>query len=97
MRANIDFMMGMVKDCVSGKMPRYIFELVIQSQILARYNKMAREHREYAEVFYDLIIKNGVDAGVGLSDTKFKKLIRKQYNVVKVLPRMASVDIGLIW
>ena len=27
MGANIDFMMGMVKDYVSGKMTRYIFEL----------------------------------------------------------------------
>ncbi len=80
MGANIDFMMGMVKDYVSGKMPRYIFELDIHSQILARYKKMEREHREYAEVFYDCIIENGVDAGGGLSDTEFKKLIRKQYN-----------------
>ena len=83
MGANIDFMMGMVKDYVSGKMPRYIFELDIQSEILARYKKMAREHREYSEVFYDWIIENGVDAGGGLSDAEFKKLIRKQFNEVK--------------
>ena len=83
MAANIDFMMGMVKAYLSGKTPRYIFELDFQTEILARYKKMAREHREYAEVFYDLLLESGVDAGNGLSDVEFKRLIRRQYNEVK--------------
>lgn len=83
MGANIDFMMGMVKTYLSGKMPRYIFELDFQTQILERYKKMAREHREYAELFYDLLSEGGVDAGNGLSDAEFKCLIRRQYNEVK--------------
>ena len=83
MAANIDFMMGMVKDYLSGKIPRYIFELDFQTEILARYKKMAREHREYAELFYDLLSESGVDAGDGLSDKEFKQLIQRQYNEVK--------------
>ena len=83
MAANIDFMMKMVKEYLSGKTPRYIFELDFQTEILARYKKMAREHREYAELFYDLLSEGGVDAGDGLSDAEFKRLIRKQYNEVK--------------
>jgi hypothetical protein len=83
MAANIDFMMGMVKAYLSGKTPRYIFELDFQTEILERYKKMAREHREYAEVFYDLLLESGVDAGNGLSDAEFKRLIRRQYNEVK--------------
>lgn len=69
MAKNIDFMMGMVKDYLAGKMPRY--------------KKMAREDRDYAEYFYDMLSEDGVDAGDGLSDTEFKQLIRKQYNKVK--------------
>ena len=83
MAANIDFMMGMVKTYLAGKTPRYIYELDFQTEILARYKKMVREHREYAELFYDLLSEGGVDAGDGLSDAEFKRLIRRQYNEVK--------------
>ena len=83
MAANIDFMMEMVKAYLSGKTPRCIFELDFQAEILARYKKMVREHREYAELFYDLLSEDGVDAGYGLSDTEFKRLIRRQYKEVK--------------
>lgn len=48
MGKNIDYMMGMVKDYLSGKIPRYIFELDFQTEILARYKKMAREDKDYA-------------------------------------------------
>ncbi len=83
MAKNIDYMMGMVKDYLSGKIPRCIFELDFQTEILARYKKMAREDRDYAEYFYDMLSEEGVDAGDGLSDAEFKQLIRKQYNKVK--------------
>lgn len=83
MATNIDYMMGMVKDYLAGKSPRYIFELDFQTEILARYKKMARENRDYAELFYDLLSEEGVDAGDGLSDAEFKRLIRRQYNQVK--------------
>lgn len=83
MAANIDFMMNMVKEFLSGKTPRYIFELDFQTEILERYKKMVREDRDYAEYFYDMLSEDGVDAGDGLSDKEFKQLIRKQYNKVK--------------
>jgi len=78
-------MMELVKNYLSGKTPRYIFELDFQTEILARYKKMVREDSDYAEYFYDLLSEEGVDAGDGLSDTEFKKLIRKQYNKVKTV------------
>ncbi|MDD3890107.1 MAG: hypothetical protein PHR65_09320 [Syntrophomonadaceae bacterium] len=83
MGKNIDYMMELVNEYLSGKTPRYIFELDFQTEILARYKKMVREDREYAEFFYDLLSEDGVDAGDGLSDTEFKQLIRRQYNKVK--------------
>jgi hypothetical protein len=44
---------------------------------------MVREHREFAELFYDLLSESGVDVGDGLSDAEFKRLIRRHYNEVK--------------
>jgi hypothetical protein len=83
MGKNIDYMMELVNEYLSGKTPRYIFELDFQTEILARYKKMVREDRDYAEYFYDLLSEDGVDAGDGLSDTEFKQLLRRQYNKVK--------------
>jgi len=83
MPKNIDYMMDMVKTYLSGKTSRYIFEMDFQTEITARYKKMVREDREYAELFYDWISEGGVDIGSGLSNIEFKKLIRKQYNEVK--------------
>ncbi len=83
MATNIDYMMKMIEDYLSGKTPRYIFDLDFQTEIIARYKKMVREHREYAELFYDLLSEDAVDVGDGLSDKEFKQLIRKQYNDLK--------------
>ena len=83
MAANINYMMAMVKAYLSGKTPRYIFELDFQTQILARYKKTVKEHREFAELFYDLLSEDGVDRGDELSDAEFKRLIRRQYNEIK--------------
>jgi hypothetical protein len=83
MAANINYMMEMVKTYLSGKTPRYIFELDFQTEILARYKKMVKEHREFAELFYDLLSEDGVDMGDELSDAEFERLIRQQYNEVK--------------
>ena len=83
MAANINYMMGLVKEYLSGETPRYIFELDFQTEILERYRKMVKEHREFAELFYDLLSEGGVDIGDGLSDIEFEQLIRRQYNEVK--------------
>ena len=80
---NINFMMNLVDSYISGKITRTDFELDFQSELLSRYKKMAREDREYAEVFYEWLSENGVDSGSGLSDAAFKRLIKHQYNEVK--------------
>jgi len=83
MGKNIDYMMKLVENYLSGKTPRYIFELDFQTEILERYSKMTREDSNFAEFFYEMISEEGVDAGDQLSDAEFKKLIRKQYRDVK--------------
>ncbi|MCD6321735.1 MAG: hypothetical protein J7L77_01795 [Clostridiales bacterium] len=83
MTKNIDYMMELVTDYLSGKTPRYIFELDFQTEILARYKKMERENRDHAEVFYELISESGVDIGDDLSDVDFNELIQRQYDTVE--------------
>lgn len=83
MAKNIDCMMELVRDYLSEKTPRYIFELDFQTEILARYKKMAKENRAQAEVFYDLISEGGVDIGDNLNDEEFKELIQRQYDTVE--------------
>ena len=80
---NINFIMNFVNEYLTGKITRVAFELDFEIELSTRYKKMVREDQEYAEVFYDWISTAGVDAGINLSDTAFKKLIRHQYNEVK--------------
>ena len=80
---NINFMMNLVDSYISGRISRVGFELDFQTELLARYKKMVREDREYAEVFYDWLCEDGVDSGDGLSDAAFKRLIKKQFDDVK--------------
>jgi len=80
---NINFMMNLVDSYISGKTTRTDFELDFRSELTARYKKMVREDREYAEVFYEWLSEDGVDSGDGLTDAAFKRLIKQQYNEVK--------------
>jgi len=80
---NINFMMNLVDSYISGKSTRTDFELDFQSELLSRYKKMAREDREYAEVFYEWMSEDGVDSGENLSDAAFKRHIKHQYNEVR--------------
>ena len=83
MGKNIDYMMELVNEYLSGKTARHIFELDFETEILTRYKKMVKKDKDYAGYFYDMLSENGVDMGDGLTDTEFKKLIRRQYKKVK--------------
>ena len=87
---SIDFMMNYVKLYLDGNLSRMEFELDFNYYIMQHYDKMAREHREFAEAFYYYVSDCGFDKGHGLSDIQFKKLIRKQYREV-----MDAVQTGL--
>ena len=80
---NIDFMMDYVKDFLDGKKERLEFDLNFNDELMNRWNKMKREDSEYADVFNEWISENGLDLGSGLSNSEYKKLIRRQYKEVK--------------
>jgi len=48
-----------------------------------RYKKMHREDDDYCELIYECLYEEGIAIYNELSDTEFKKLIRKQYNYIE--------------
>ena len=80
---NINYMMNLVNDFLNDRISRLDMELDFNYELTERFPKMKREHREYAEVIFDYLSVDGVDAGDSLSDAEFKKLIRRQFKEVK--------------
>lgn len=57
-------------------------ELDFLYEIEKRYSKMCSEDREYAELINDRLLDDGVLIGDNLSNEKFHKLIKRQYEDV---------------
>jgi hypothetical protein len=51
-------------------------------EVEKRYTKMCSEDREYAELINDRLLDDGVLKGDDLSDKKFHKFIKRQYEDV---------------
>ena len=84
---NIDFMMNMTKEYLSGKMDDTAYYLDFPYELEQRYKKMHREDDDYRELIYECLYEEGVALYQELSDTEFKKLIRKQYNYIKKIAK----------
>lgn len=80
---NISYMMGMAKDYLDGKMDIITLTLDFPYELEKRYKKMLREDEDYAGLIYEDLYEEGICMENGLSDTEFKKLIRKKYNRIK--------------
>lgn len=80
---NIDFMMNMTKEYLSGKIDVIDYHLDFPYELDQRYRKMHREDDDYCELIYECLYEEGVARYHELSDGEFKKLIRKQYNYIK--------------
>lgn len=79
---NIDFIMEMTKAYLDGKMDYINYTLDFPYEINNRYKKMVRENRDYADLIYEYLVKEGVDQSSCLNDAQFKRLIRKQYKYI---------------
>lgn len=80
---NIDFMMNMTKEYLSGEIDVIDYSLDFPYELDRRYQKMHREDDDYCELIYECLYEEGVALFDNLSDGEFKKLIRKQYNYIK--------------
>lgn len=78
-RRHIDIVLDMVDAFLGGKMSRLDFELDFPYEAQQRYQKMAREDAEFAELIDTRLVEDGVYKGDRLSDDAFRELIRKQY------------------
>lgn len=84
---NIDFIMNMTKDYLSGKIDIIDYSLDFPYELEQRYEKMHREDDDYCELIYECLYEEGVARYNELSDEEFKKLIRKQYNYIRKIAR----------
>ena len=84
---NIDYMMNMTKEFLSGKIDEIAYTLDFPYELEKRYNKMHREDDEYCELIYECLYEEGIAIFNNLSDSEFKKLIRKQYNYIKQIEK----------
>lgn len=84
---NIDYMMNMTKEFLSGKIDETAYTLDFQYELEKRYNKMHTEDYDYCELIYECLYEEGIAIFNDLSDSEFKKLIRKQYNYIKQIAK----------
>jgi hypothetical protein len=84
---NIDYMMNMTKDFLNGKIDEIDYSLDFPYELEQRYKKMHREDDDYCELIYECLYEEGIDMYNDLSDSDFKKLIRKQFNYVKKIAK----------
>lgn len=80
---NIDYMMEMTKEYLSGKIDIIDYSLDFPYELEKRYKKMCREDYEYCDLIYEFLYENGVAQYHDIPNGEFKKLIRKQYNYIK--------------
>lgn len=80
---NINYVMDMTQSFLDGEIDDITYWLDFPYEIEKRYQKMVREDREYAELIFDCLVEEGTHKYDELSDTQFKKLIRKQYKYIK--------------
>lgn len=80
---NIDYMMEMTTSYLDGEMDIIDYTLDFPYELEERYEKMVRENHEYADLIYECLIEEGTNQSSNLSDSQFKKLIRKQYKYIK--------------
>lgn len=84
---NIEFMMKMAKDYLDGTISIVTFTQDFPYELERRYKKMHREDEDYSELIHEDLYEEGVLLGNSMSETEFKKLIRKQYNYIRRIAR----------
>ena len=84
---NIDHMMNMTKEFISGEIDGLAYTLDFPYELEKRYNQMHREDDDYCELIYECLYEEGIGIYNKLSDAEFKKLIRKQYKYIKTIAK----------
>ena len=84
---NIDYMMNMTKEFLSGEIDGIAYTLDFPYELEQRYKKMHQEDDDYCQLIYECLYEEGIAIYNELSDAEFKKLIRKQYNYIKKITK----------
>jgi hypothetical protein len=78
-KAGLDFMMEFVQDYLNGEKDRMIFDVDFDHYLIENYPVMEREDPDVAECFAFYLSEEGIDCTEGLSDSRHKSLIRRQF------------------
>ena len=81
---NINYMVNTTKDFHKGKIDDITYTLDFSYELEKRYKKMNREDDDYCELIYECLYEEGIALYNNLSDSEFKKLIRKQYAYIRI-------------
>ena len=73
---NIDFMMNMTKEFLSGKIDGISYSLDFPYELDKRYKKMHQEDDDYCELIYECLYEECIALFNELSDAELKKLVR---------------------
>lgn len=79
---NIDFLMGMTKSYLDGKLDSVIYSLDFPYELETRYKAILKEDRGLAEIIYDCLVEDGVNLYEDLTEEQFKDKIAKEYGCV---------------
>jgi hypothetical protein len=82
-----EFMMNFVQEYLDGDMDRLSWDLNFNHYMIQYYPKMERENIDLAECFNFYLAELGFDEGASLSDSAYKKFIRKQFYEFKAVMR----------
>ena len=80
MGKSTDFLIGFVRDYLSGENSRLDFDLDYDHYVIEHFPRMERENPELAECFAFYLAGEEIDRARDLSDSECKKLVRRQFN-----------------
>ncbi len=81
-RTNINAVLRMVKQFLTGKIDATSFWLDFPHEVSQRYDSIYREDPEYAEMIMYHLVECGTDHYHELSEDDFRELIQAQYDNV---------------
>ena len=79
---NIDFMLQAAKEYIDGTGNPLDFELDYGYELEKRWNAMAREDIELANLIYECLVREGSDYATDEKSDTLRKRIKKQYAFV---------------
>lgn len=78
--SNIDYMIGMTRDFVNGKLDALSYKLDYTHEFIERWDKMCRENADLADAVHFYLFDKGFDTvPLNTDDAQLRKVMKRQY------------------